>query len=233
MFDAVVYINLQHRTDRKEFILHEIQKIKNINEDQIYRIDAVLEPMCGHIGCGKSHIKALELAIQNNWQSVLILEDDFYFTEHYEGENSFNKIQNLEWDVMLLAQGYHCNQDSEYAFLKKARRATTASGYIVRQHYYTILLDNFKGSISTMEQEFKKHSENCVAQNAPISKLNICSAIDQYWFSLQERDTFYMFDPPIGSQRPIWSDNNYSYEYQANKIKDFKNYLIEKKLNSN
>ena len=72
MFDAVLYINLAHRTDRKELILQEIQKIKNIDESQIYRIDAVLEPMCGHIGCGKSHINALELAIQNNWSSVLV-----------------------------------------------------------------------------------------------------------------------------------------------------------------
>ena len=52
MFDAILYINLQHRQDRKELILNEIQKIKNIDESQIYRIDAVLEPMCGHIGCG-------------------------------------------------------------------------------------------------------------------------------------------------------------------------------------
>ena len=144
MFDAVIYINLEHRTDRKELILNEIQKIKHIDESQIYRIDAVLEPMCGHIGCGKSHIKALELAVANNWSSVLVLEDDFCFNEHYEGEHSFNKIQNIEWDVLLLAQGYQCNQDSEYDFLKRARRSTTASGYIVRRHYYPVLLDNFK-----------------------------------------------------------------------------------------
>jgi hypothetical protein len=33
MFDAVIYINLEHRLDRKELILNEIQKIKNIDED--------------------------------------------------------------------------------------------------------------------------------------------------------------------------------------------------------
>ena len=219
MVDAVLYINLAHRTDRKELILHEIQKIKNIDESQIYRIDAVLEPMCGHIGCGKSHINALELAITNNWGSVLVLEDDFCFNEHYEGEHSFNKIQNIEWDVMLLAQGYHCNQDSEYDFLKKARRSTTASGYIVRRHYYPVLLDNFKNSVTIMEREFQTHCENCIAQNAPISKLNICSAIDQHWFSLQDRDIFYVFHPPIGHQRNSWSDNNCSCECQEHQIK--------------
>jgi GR25 family glycosyltransferase involved in LPS biosynthesis len=218
MFDAVIYINLEHRTDRKELILNEIQKIKHIDESQIYRIDAVLEPMCGHIGCGKSHIKSLELAIANNWSSVLVLEDDFCFNEHYEGEHSFNKIQNIEWDVMLLAQGYQCNQDSEYDFLKRARRSTTASGYIVRRHYYPVLLENFKNSVIIVEQEFQTHSENCIAQNVPVSKLHICSAIDQHWFSLQDRDTFYAFNPQIGCQRPLWSDNNCSCDYQEKQL---------------
>jgi GR25 family glycosyltransferase involved in LPS biosynthesis len=219
MVDAILYINLEHRLDRKELILHEIQKIKNIDEGRIYRIDAVLEPMCGHIGCGKSHIKALELAIENNWSSVLILEDDFVFNEHYEGEHSFNKIQPIEWDVVLLAQVYHCNQDSEYNFLKRARRSTTTSGYIVRRHYYPVLLDNFKSSVAIMEREFQFHSENCIAQNEPVSKLNICSAIDQHWFSLQDRDTFYAFNSSIGHQRNSWSDNNCSCEYQEHQIK--------------
>lgn len=219
MFDAILYINLEHRLDRKELILNEIKKIKNIDESQIYRIDAVLEPLCGHIGCGKSHIKALELAIANDWSSVLVLEDDFCFNEHYEGEHSFNKIQNIEWDVMLLAQGYHSNQDSpDHDFLKIARRATTASGYIVKRHYYPVLLDTFKNSVILMEQELQHHSENCMAQHVPISKLNNCSAIDQYWFSLQEKDTFYMFHPPIGYQQNSWSDNNCSYTYQENQI---------------
>lgn len=219
MFDAVIYINLSHRIDRKELILNEIQKIKTIDESQIFRIDAVLEPMCGHIGCGKSHIKALELAIANDWSSVLVLEDDFCFNEHYEGEHSFKKIQTIEWDAVLLAQVYHCNQDSEYAFLKRARRSTTSSGYIVRRHYYPVLLENFKNSVTIMEREFQTHSANCIAQNAPVSKLNICSAIDQHWFSLQDRDTFYAFHPPIGHQIPLWSDNNCSHEHQANQIK--------------
>jgi GR25 family glycosyltransferase involved in LPS biosynthesis len=62
MFDAIIYINLKHRTDRNRDILEQIKKI-NMTVP-IHRINAVLEPMCGHIGCGKSHILALELAIR-------------------------------------------------------------------------------------------------------------------------------------------------------------------------
>lgn len=219
MFEAILYINLEYRKDRKKSILNEIKKIKNFDERQVYRIDAVLEPLCGHLGCGKSHVKALELAIKNNWSSILMLEDDFVFTKDYKGEENFHTIQNIEWDVMLLAKGHQCNQYSDYEYLKKAYRATTTSGYIVRQHYYPILLENFKNSVATMEQEFQIHSETFRSQNMPISKMNYCSAIDQYWFSLQEKDTFYMFEPPIGTQGNLWSDNNCSYEHQVHHIK--------------
>ena len=212
MFDAILYINLEHRKDRDKSILNEIGN--KLSNKPVYRIDAVLEPLCGHIGCGKSHIKALELAIQNGWQSVLVLEDDFVFTGDYKGEKDFTKIDNIDWDVMLLARGHCCNKDSLYDFLKRAHRATTTSGYIVKQHYYSTLLDNFRESVVKMEAELKKHSENCISQNVPVTKLNYCSAIDQHWFSLQEKDSFYMFDPPIGTQGNYWSDNNCSYEHQ-------------------
>ena len=154
------------------------------------------------------------MTIQNCWQSVLILEDDFVFTNDYKGEEDFTKIDRIDWDVMLLAKGHHCNKDSQYKFLKRAHRATTASGYIVKQHYYSTLLTNFRESVVKMEAELKKHSEICISQNVPVTKLNYCSAIDQYWFSLQEKDTFYMFDPPIGTQGNYWSDNNCSFEHQ-------------------
>lgn len=215
-FNAILYINLEHRKDRENSILSEIgRKLPNI---PVYRIDAVLESLCGHIGCGKSHIKAIELAIRSGWQSVLILEDDFVFTNDYKGEEDFTKLDGICWDVMLLARGHHDNKDSKYDFLKRARRATTASGYIVKQHYYSTLLENFRESVVKMEAELKNHSEDCVSRNIPISKLNYCSAIDQQWFSLQERDIFYMFDPPIGTQGDYWSDNNCSCEHQINKI---------------
>jgi len=213
MFDAIIYINLAHRKDRKQSILQEIEKVESSKKVQVHRIDAVLEPLCGHIGCGKSHILALELAIKNNWSSVLILEDDFVFTEHYTKE-SFTKIKDLEWDVVLLAKGHDNSKESQYDFLRRANRTTTTSGYIVRQHYYSTLLENFKQSVITMEKEFHTHSEQCHSEKIPVTKLMYCSAIDQHWFSLQEKDTFYIFNPPIGIQGCLWSDNNCSIETQ-------------------
>jgi hypothetical protein len=55
---AILYINLFFRGDRETSVLNEIKKLANIC-DNVHKIDAVYEEMCGHIGCAKSHIKAL------------------------------------------------------------------------------------------------------------------------------------------------------------------------------
>ena len=76
--DAILYINLDHRQDRKKHIEKEISRME-FDPKIVHRISAIYDRMCGHLGCGLSHIKALEVALQNKWQRVMILEDDFKF----------------------------------------------------------------------------------------------------------------------------------------------------------
>ena len=107
MVDAILYINLEYRKDRKDNILSELEKLKDISTN-VHRIDAVLNTECGHIGCGKSHIKALEFAIENNWDSVLIVEDDLCIQGDIE---NIRKINDIKWDVMMLGHGYRTIQE--------------------------------------------------------------------------------------------------------------------------
>ena len=78
-FDKILYINLEHRKDRKKQIL-EVLKKQGVKDSRIKRIDAIREKYNGHIGCCKSHIKALEYAKQKKYNHVIIFEDDFVFT---------------------------------------------------------------------------------------------------------------------------------------------------------
>ena len=78
-FDKFLYINLEKRKDRKKQLLEHLKKV-DISDDKIERIDAVYEKYNGHLGCCKSHIKALERAKELGVDSVVILEDDFVFT---------------------------------------------------------------------------------------------------------------------------------------------------------
>ena len=215
MIEAIVYINLAHRNDRKAAILSELAKIHTVCAN-IYRIDAVLEPLCGHLGCGKSHVKALELAIHHGWSSVLIVEDDIQFmAEPAVLTTMLTQVFDVPWDVVLLGLGHHVIRPSSHTYLKKVDFSSCAHGYIIRKEYYRTLADNFMTAVNKMTKQLDDHIAKCKT----ISKLNNCSAIDQEWFSLQNKDTFYAFEPQLCIQNPsFYSDNNCSIAYQTSQI---------------
>lgn len=219
--DHILYINLAYREDRKRYILDNLKKY-GFKDESIHRIDAVLTEQCGHIGCGLSHIKALEYALEHNFDSVMIFEDDFMFTTDvaYVHE-TLDKIEPLQWDVVLLAKGLRVNlKNSDHSFLKRIVHCTTTSGYIVRKHYYQTLIDNFKESVKKIRLQLKIHIDKCKIANVPITKLQNCSTIDVHWWSLQKRDTFYLCDPVLGKQdQSYYSDNTCSIEHQRDKLK--------------
>ena len=76
LFDQVLYINLNHRKDRKQTFLKEA---KRVGIPKVQRIDAKLDLLNGARGCLCSHIRALECAKQEG--ITLILEDDCCFTK--------------------------------------------------------------------------------------------------------------------------------------------------------
>jgi GR25 family glycosyltransferase involved in LPS biosynthesis len=204
-FDAIIYINLEHRKDRNKLILEEIDKL-NINLP-IHRIDAILTPLCGFIGCAKSHILAIELAIKYNYSAVLILEDDTYFDMNTYKKDIFTKIKDINWDVMLLGKGYSITQPTQYDYLYIAKKTTCAHAYIIRKHYYDTLINNIKESIKLMENQFTEYAVKFLSENKTVPKLfNSMYAHDQYWFILQEKDIFYLINPIMAFQRNIPSD---------------------------
>lgn len=192
MFDAILYINLDHREDRRQHIENELKKLDHITTN-IHRIEGVLDKACGHLGCGKSHVHAIELAIQKNWSSVLIVEDDLRLSEDL---SNLSKIDDIEWDVMMLGYGHYNLKECDFDFLRRVNGATCTHGYIVRNHYYQTLLENFKASVSIMENELMKY----ITENGTSEKMHYCTAIDQHWVHLQQKDIFYVFEPCIGFQ---------------------------------
>ena len=73
--DAIIYINLENRTDRKELLMKELEKLKT-DMSKVHKVSGVYMPKNGHKGCIQSHILALNMIKLNNWDRVLILEDD-------------------------------------------------------------------------------------------------------------------------------------------------------------
>ena len=69
----VIYINCDHRTDRKEEIEHEL--IQNFKYDKAERLEATLHKI-PIFGCTISHVRIWRRMIEEGWDSVLIMEDD-------------------------------------------------------------------------------------------------------------------------------------------------------------
>jgi glycosyl transferase family 25 len=195
--DAILYINLAHRTDRKIQIEAELNNM-DINKEKIIRIDAVLDKNNGHKGCCASHIKALEFAKNNKYRNVLILEDDFCFNIKKEELNIllnkiFNKINN-EYDIIMFAANIFKEEEiPDIANLNKIKYATTTSGYLINNHFYDTLLQNFKEAYSKLKA---KLDDTKIDNNA----------IDQYWTILQDKSKWYVTKPIIGKQRDSYSD---------------------------
>jgi GR25 family glycosyltransferase involved in LPS biosynthesis len=204
--DAILYINLDFRLDRKKHIESEIARI-GFPRSIVYRVQAIYEPACGHLGCCLSHIKALELAVKHKWKRVLILEDDFKFQiSPSQLKLILKEAEAVPWDVLLLAKG-HSRVETPVGCMLKVNYCTTTSGYIVKAPYYETLLNNFRGSAEATRKQMTLHAEQCLAENKPISKLiHGVAAIDQTWIALQKKDAFYITDPVIGKQHPFSSD---------------------------
>jgi GR25 family glycosyltransferase involved in LPS biosynthesis len=187
--DKILFINLEARKDRLESITSELKK-QNVSEDKIHRINAHYTPGNGHLGCSKSHYDALQYAIDNDLNNVLIFEDDFLFSASSKDlfDNLFNQLETKEWDVILLTYSWGNTSDSKYPFLNKLTEAQSGAGYIVNKHYFKTLQDVFKESADNMTQE-------------KTSKVDFEPyALDQLWKKLQKKDNWFCFKPLLGKQ---------------------------------
>ncbi|MGE9551486.1 glycosyltransferase family 25 protein [Erwinia amylovora] len=193
IIEKVVYINLKKRSDRNESILNQLRAV-DVSYDKIVRFEAI-ESSPGYIGCAKSHQAALTLAFNENWENVLIIEDDTAFNLDEESicraNNFLNMLKTTVWDVAMLAANYYKVDTFNYSnsFLK-VNMAHCASAYIVNKKYYEILLDNFNASVKKLEEG-----------QPPVS-----CAIDAHWFSLMRRDKWFGIHPCLCFQSAGNSD---------------------------
>jgi glycosyl transferase family 25 len=188
--DNIVYINLNRRTDRKEQITNELNNFNLTHE----RFEAIHEEQ-GILGCTKSHLEVLKLAKRNGWKSVLILEDDFTFLvskEQFEFEIRQLNESGINYDVCMLAYNLmRCDNISGCDFLLNVIEAQTASAYIIKEHYYDVLIELYEKNIPLLAATYHDHKY----------------ANDQCWKSLQRKDNWVCTKTRIGKQRAGYSDN--------------------------
>ena len=194
--DAILYINLEHRHDRNDHCLNEIRKIDPLLT-KTYRIDAVYNKSNGALGCTLSHIKAIQLFLDNpTWNNCIIFEDDFTFTSsdivHINNSLLYLFDNSPDFDVLLLGLG--CTNlktvSTKNSNINKVESSQTCSGYLLTKKYANVLLSNFITSSNNMK-EFGWKSELCA---------------DQYWKQLMPVANWYVLKNRIGYQYGNYSD---------------------------
>ena len=186
----IFYINLEHRTDRKE---HVEKELLNIGLKEAQRFNAI-KMENGAIGCSMSHLRILQDAQKNNLDHILIVEDDISFLDPELFKNQLNKFfetHKNNWDVVLLAG----NNMPPYKIIDdtciQVSRCQTTTGYIVNGHYIKTLLQNVKIGLTHLINKPTEHAKY---------------AIDKYWFILQQLYKWYLIVPLTVVQREDYSD---------------------------
>jgi len=216
--DAIIYINLENRGDRKDLLLKELAAL-DTNMSKVHKVSGVYMPKNGHKGCIQSHILALNMIKLNHprWSRVLILEDDAELTEEPTRFNetlsrALEKLDTIDpdWNVLMLATAwkvispadmpehqaleiYNPQGERTPLALQRLKSATTASAYVVKASYVDEILKLFDKCNGNLKPD-RLNEDNYEPW-----------ALDQQWRSLQERDRWYCLDKDLVKQRAIWS----------------------------
>ena len=200
--DHIVYINLEDRIDRRRQIENELSIFP---PNKIIRFNAIRDSP-GHIGCSKSHIEVLKMAIREGWKNVLIVEDDAMWNNFDKGIHQLKKLitDHPDYDVITLG-----NIDAEFdKSTGRLWKAQTCTAYLVNKPYYTTLLKNFEEGLNGLLKTKKINN----SQERFLYEQQYC--IDQYWKRIQPTGHWYIVNPALMIQRPSKSSiEGYDVDY--------------------
>jgi glycosyl transferase family 25 len=197
-FPRIYCINLDRRTDRWDECLIEFEK-HNLDVKRYSAFDGRNLPPVpgltqGNVGAIYSHRGIIEYAKDNNFDNILILEDDVEF--HNEVNNLFfefiGEVPN-DWDIIFFGANHSLNNPYMTEPILK-----------VRKHVYRII---------------RSYANHCyVVKNTAYDKLiealskNENKANDVLVSDVQCELNCYLFRPHLAWQRPSYSDLQEKFE---------------------
>lgn len=151
-FENTLFINLDHRKDRLQHLNQQFE-VMGISGERF----PAIKTSNGAIGCTLSHIKCVEIAKQGGWPHVFICEDDISFTNPILLKRQMAELAELTilWDVAIIGGNnlppYQAIEGREYII--RVSNIQTTTGYIVRSHYYDVLIANYKEGLAKFLRE--------------------------------------------------------------------------------
>lgn len=198
-FDKIICLNLEKRIDRKNicnsiFVKHNIvvEYFKAIDGNTII-IDGKISK--GAMGASLSHKKIFEYVQKNNWNTVLILEDDIEFHEELETrfEDYYREVPS-DWKMIYFG-GNHCFN---------IRPKMISEHVCLLQHTYAL-------HCYAIKQETIQHLLEQITEENIYNK-----EIDVHLADIQKKIPCYGFIPHLAWQKSGYSDiekQNVNYDY--------------------
>ena len=169
--DKVFIINLKERTDRKSFMLEQMNRWKISNFEFFEAIKPTIEELnnwnseyCSHevnimggikgkfdryrigsLGCLKSHYEIIKESLKRGYKKILILEDDTMFFKPLNNIFEYSKQINNDFDMLYLS-GMNIGKVNKVSDnLLKIEGTRTTGSYIINENAMKFLVDNIKG----------------------------------------------------------------------------------------
>lgn len=167
-FDKVFCINLDRRPDKWTEATEEFNRI-GLEVERVSGVDGQTLAALGNItpgerGCSLSHSGILKRMVENNWNKILILEDDAVFIPTVQEYFAAN-IGNIptEWD-MLYFGGNHLNVPTPInPTISRITRTYTTSHYGISLNMAKTIIariESFKNQVDVAYSEVHAHSKS-------------------------------------------------------------------------
>lgn len=172
--DKIFVINLEHRTDRKDAIIKEFQRV-GINNYEFFKAiqpnkqmisswnpnfinplpswlatydGDIIKYKIGALGCMLSHIEIIKNCVKNNYENVLIFEDDTIFNIKngikFEAviDTLHSQIKDLNFGLLYLAGNHRgAKIDTISDNIVKVINTYTTGSYIVNKRAMQCILN--------------------------------------------------------------------------------------------
>jgi GR25 family glycosyltransferase involved in LPS biosynthesis len=191
-FDEVFCVNLDRRPDRLENFNKQVEKYDLGNYTRVSAVDGKLLPqelksknlLDGEIGLILTVENIVKSSIEKKYESILIIEDDCYFTEEIEKIETYFELLPADWDMLYMGG----NHNTHSGILPP----DIINNKVVRlRNTFTTHFVGLKSNVFQSIIELTKHRHK---------------ALDVMYCDLQKRVNAYSFYPVIAKQISDYSD---------------------------
>jgi len=228
--DKGFLINLKRREDRLKNSLIEFEKLK-INGVEIFEaIDYLDRPDLDYLCCSASHIEILKKQIENDWEKVIIFEDDFIFDKWDEKEEFYlelindviNTINSELYDLLYLGTVLMGDIELKNKNIIIPSKTIQTTSYLISKEFSKFVVENydFRDNLSIMCNE----SIDTFYSIMSSKKINWKNPD---WFNnsdrfLKNNFILYSVNPMIFNQKMSYSDiqKKTSNHFFSNRIRN-------------